>query len=614
MRRREILIIFAAAISILCITILPSIGSAYGLYINAIDDVRVYNNGWYYISGDEKIFFEAPRNIKTGGEEGKITIYHDVTKENAGKWLLITISGYGLRAYADDALIYENHYMDSPKYGKIPTAGQNYIPIPENAACIALEFTCPYRGQARRIPAIYIGKGEAELLYLNHTLYQYHHFMDLWIMLFGLFVCLCSGYCMFRHDRSRAMAGLYLGVLLIAVGLWLRIGTFDVEIRRVPKEILYGGSYQLWYCIPVLLCGYISYMLEAEKRKYRLLQLICLGTAVFIYLARNWGLAEYSETVFLTHIELVILFSALIIDGVKIELTNWKMHRRINFRFAGLMIMAVFGGIELIYYSITSQPTGLYIRLGIILCVSLIVVDEVKKRVDWERDFLEHEAERRTLQLKTVMSQLQPHFIFNALGAIRLMIHMDSETAYDMIYDFSQFLRANLHAVQNDDMVPFSSELAQIRAYMNIENKRFNNRIQAKYDIQTMDFMLPALTVEPLVANAVIHGLRKGTDSGTVTLRTYKRDRYIYIEIADNGIGMDTDRMNAISKCDSKTQELYMSFANVRRRLELQTGAVVEIESEPGKGTCVRIIMPVTDKTEDMDRMRGKRVEGNFSR
>ena len=201
---------------------------------------------------------------------------------------------------------------------------------------------------------------------------------------------------------------------------------------------------------------------------------------------------------------------------------------------------------------------------------------------------LKSEADRRKKQLEVTLSQLQPHFIFNALGAIRIMIRTDSEAAYDMLYDFSKFLRASLDALQQEDLIPFSTELEQIKAYLNIENKRFSNRICAEYDIETEDFKIPALTIEPLVVNAVRHGLRKGKDTGTVVLRTQKNLDSVIIEVEDNGTGFDAGAWEM-----TDTDQSYMGISNVRSRLIRQVKADFHIKSVLGQGTIIHIEIPL---------------------
>ena len=157
-----------------------------------------------------------------------------------------------------------------------------------------------------------------------------------------------------------------------------------------------------------------------------------------------------------------------------------------------------------------------------------------------------------------------------------------------VLYDFSKFLRASLDALQQEDLIPFSTELEQIKAYLNIENKRFSNRICAEYDIETEDFKIPALTIEPLVVNAVRHGLRKGKDTGTVVLRTQKNLDSVIIEVEDNGTGFDAGAWEM-----TDTDQSYMGISNVRSRLIRQVKADFHIKSVLGQGTIIHIEIPL---------------------
>lgn len=149
-------------------------------------------------------------------------------------------------------------------------------------------------------------------------------------------------------------------------------------------------------------------------------------------------------------------------------------------------------------------------------------------------------------QLELMMGQIQPHFVFNTLSSIRTLVMVDPTVAYDMLYDFSNYLRANIDNVTNLNGIPFSAEVSHIKSYVNIEKVRFGERLNMKFEVEKDDFKVPPLSIQPLVENAIKHGIFQRPEGGTVILRSYDNEKYNIIEVEDDGIGFDTDNANRI--------------------------------------------------------------------
>ncbi len=189
-----------------------------------------------------------------------------------------------------------------------------------------------------------------------------------------------------------------------------------------------------------------------------------------------------------------------------------------------------------------------------------------------------------------MISQIQPHFVYNTLGAIQTYIKKSPDIAYKMVQDFSDYLRMNLQSLTNPGTVSFADELRHVRAYTDIELIRFQNRVQVVYEIETEDFQILPLTVQPLVENAIKHGVCKKVEGGTVWIRTQELEQEFRITVEDNGVGFDCK--------EGKNRQDSIGLSNIQHRLKLQMNAVVEISSVPGEGTKVTVIIP-KEKKED---------------
>ena len=212
-----------------------------------------------------------------------------------------------------------------------------------------------------------------------------------------------------------------------------------------------------------------------------------------------------------------------------------------------------------------------------------------------------------------VTSQIKPHFIYNTLNSIRYLITEDPQAARKTVYDFSTYLRSNLESISGCKEIPFSDELRHIRAYLNIEKIRFEDRLNVVEDIQAKSFLVPPLSIQPLVENAVKHGICRKMDGGTVTISSREeKDAYVVV-IEDDGEGFDVSVMeetarNEISRPEWKKDReeaeydgnlrQYSDEGNhiglmiIRFRVHEISGGSLKIESRQGEGTKVTVRFP----------------------
>ena len=196
----------------------------------------------------------------------------------------------------------------------------------------------------------------------------------------------------------------------------------------------------------------------------------------------------------------------------------------------------------------------------------------------------EHERDLMAAQrIQIMMTQIQPHFLFNALNTIRALYAKDSPLAERTLEDFSTYLRQNLESLSQTDLIPVSKELEHTRLYAEIEKQRFPN-VQVEYRIEDTNFEVPALTIQPLVENAIRHGVRSRED-GLVIVSTNLEAGGHRITVTDNGVGFDP-------KQQQSTEELHIGIRNVKERVEQMCGGELILTSEVGKGTTVTMLFP----------------------
>lgn len=227
----------------------------------------------------------------------------------------------------------------------------------------------------------------------------------------------------------------------------------------------------------------------------------------------------------------------------------------------------------------------------------VIDISEYTKAQNIVRQELQQlEANLEMMRVKNSTSQMQPHFLYNALASIRELILIDPEYASDMICDFTNYLRACIRTMQNEELVPIDQEIHNIQAYTNIEKMRMGKRLKVNYELKSEDFDIVPLSVQPLVENAIRHGIyHRGREGGTVTIRTETIRDYNLIVIKDNGVGFDYQKVrNEVERGERDS----IGLDNAIFRLKKQLQADVIINSKIGIGTRVVIRVPRKGKNE----------------
>ena len=207
------------------------------------------------------------------------------------------------------------------------------------------------------------------------------------------------------------------------------------------------------------------------------------------------------------------------------------------------------------------------------------------KELETEKKILN--AELAESRISTMMSQIRPHFIYNTLGSIEQLCELDPPKAGALVHNFAKYLRGNFGELDNPKPILMSQEMEHVHYYISIEHVRFPD-MTFSFEMRSGDFSLPALTVQPLVENAIKHGLMKLQKGGSIRVISYETDTDYCICVEDDGVGFDTSEL-----LDEKK---HIGIRNIRDRLKVMVGGTLEIESAQGVGTKVLITIPKEGK------------------
>ena len=190
-------------------------------------------------------------------------------------------------------------------------------------------------------------------------------------------------------------------------------------------------------------------------------------------------------------------------------------------------------------------------------------------------------------RIQIMMTQIQPHFLYNTLSTIQALCRTDPEKAFFVTEKFGRYLRENLNSLNQPDLIPIEKEIEHTKTYAEIEMVRFPS-VTVEYDIKASDFSVPALTIQPLVENAIKHGVRV-RKQGLIKVTTLSEDNYHLIIIADNGKGFDS---SSIDITDESLEASHIGIRNVKERIEKMCKGSFKVESIIGEGTTITIKIP----------------------
>ena len=394
-----------------------------------------------------------------------------------------------------------------------------------------------------------------------------------------------------RHDPSNRLFVALLLVNLLSLGAdawaWQWNGTEHLWWNWAGNLVQYLSSY-------VLLLLYCQYLLErvscwAGHGRVRggiwTLCAVGIGLTVvsqftgFFYTITPDNLCHRGPGFWLSHA--LGLGALALVGGVMVR------RRQTARREEGLLALYVLLPMGVLAVEV-AWPEITLLGLGATLTLVLVFVNV---QLQQNLRLREQDKELGEKKIAIMLSQIQPHFLYNILGSIEWLCETDPRKAQEATDELARFLRGNMDSLRSTKTIPASRELEHVRCYLNLECIRFGNHLRVEYEIETSDFFLPALSLQPLVENAVRHGVTKREEGGTIWVSTRENDQAYLVTIRDDGVGFDPSQ----PKNDGRE---HVGIENVRSRLAAQCGGLLTIGSQPGIGTVAQVRIPKTGTSQ----------------
>jgi sensor histidine kinase YesM len=435
--------------------------------------------------------------------------------------------------------------------------------------------------------------------------------------IWGILICSGIGIYFFLVTKinNRADSVMCIMQFVAAAALTFDVGVVISQNVNEPwAKIVFHGSMAtmmiLQYLMVALFVGYIKYLSRAGKVSNVIANFTycfaagCALTCIISAKYTHWYYLIDDQNVYQRMpyynfaIYLIVILYALVIAQIVVcakrllikQIISLLLYITIPFIMVLLQVVLKPG--------INLTNIGMAISLIIIFIVNnvkiTIMESELNKKVlqqnmvllNQNKVIAEKKEEIENLQLNMVITQMQPHFVFNVLNIIYYLCAKDTKLAQTAIDNFSSYLRTNIDSLVSDELAPFSKELEHVKNYLDLEKLRFDDELEIEYDIGPTDFHIPMLVVQPLAENAVKHGIAKSSKGGKLIIRTVEDYDNHYVYVIDNGVGFDTKKKPAD---DGRS---HIGIENVRVRIEKRVNGKLELFSSKGKGTTAVITIP----------------------
>lgn len=488
-----------------------------------------------------------------------------------------------VRVYLDGNCVFS--LEPSGSIPNIKTPGCNWIMIPiarENIGGKMLVEIVPVYACAREsIPVFLYGSERAIVMkQLISDLPQL--LISLLTVMTGLIILAAVGCSLVTNINGKGL--LTLGLYAVLLGLWRFLGMKLLPMLFPGHTVLlfYLSVTMLMLCPVPLTSSLMEWYPEKSKSILGLYRMATIIAFLAQMLLQLLGIADLGETLVLSRIlfiiGVVILITNSIINWIQNPTARWDSSEMISC----ILILGVLTDLLIYYWK--GASFGLLFTMLAFLCLVIYVGTAFVVHYREQEKLLAKKEEQITQSRVTAtMGQIRSHFIFNVLNAISGMCKYDPEKADETIICFARYLRANIDMMRDDRPVMFHSALQHLEDYIALEQIRFGDRIRFVTDISQEHFMLPSMILQPIVENAIKHGLTPKPSGGTITLRTWTDGDDIKISIQDDGVGFHVDSVD-----ESKS----VGLQNVRFRLRHMMDGDLRIESDPGCGTTVTIILP----------------------
>lgn len=431
---------------------------------------------------------------------------------------------------------------------------------------------------------IILGSADSVRIYDTHK--SFAAAAQFGILLIVFLYCI-SVYLILRELRINLIFGLlcfFLALFLDALNM--------TYLWKLFPALGIGGYVFIWYSSGI----WATFLLVAYFAEIFRSRFSCVVTKVFLVLTAGFQIlhlvtpapvytACFGPLNVVPQMYLYIPEFVCVFIMVCIRLRDMKRVALLNF-FGIALLVSAFVHDSLYYTHIASYNTGELSQYGAIAVLLIQLVYQAKRT-------REYRDSKVNAELKFLRAQINPHFLYNSMNAFISISRYDPDTARTLMADFSEYLRKRFDIKGTGQLAPLKDEIKLTQAYLNIEKARFEDRIRIRFELpELQDAMVPACVLQPVVENAVIHGILPKPEGGRIDVVIERTSDKLRFSVRDDGVGMTAQTIAQIADSDAGG----VGLSNISQRLYALYRTKLDITSEIGKGTVVRWEIPLGGK------------------
>lgn len=477
----------------------------------------------------------------------------------------------------DSELTYDSSELDTPHIGHTP--GNYWLTIPVRPVYagkkVHVTLTPVFASVSEDVPVFWL-IGHEQLL--NMIILPQDAFilsLSIVAVLSGMFLFILA--LIVPLDRNTRHPVLLAGATTVTAGLWKISGLSSIllmlDFTGYHKALWYFGAVMyllmLLFSLQFLVCSFNG----PRSTVCSICECLLSVAAVLLLLMQILGalelhdfLAWYGTAAGLLH--LIVILS--------------RRHFFPQLLWSLLFFLTLEADFAVYVFTGTIHNAPFFLCLTI-LCLFIRGFGFIRSSILTERALKEQEVMLRNAQIQSMVQQIRPHFIFNTLTSIYVLCREDPSMAMAAIQDFTSYLQANFTAISMNQLISFTDELRHTQAYLAVEDLCYGNRLNITYDLQTTAFRLPPLTLQPIVENAVKHGVGAGQKSGHLMIRTFMKGEDAVICVEDDGPGLLQESIDETN---------HIGIRNVSDRLRIMCNGTLHIRNRQEGGTVVTITIP----------------------
>ena len=391
------------------------------------------------------------------------------------------------------------------------------------------------------------------------------------------------------HIRNSKIIWLF-GIVILFAGTYLSYSADGVSFwsESVVSNTTILGCSMMFYMF-FLSVALVYFLKDTKTIGMITVTLLGIVNVVFLILPILTDILFYNTWAYWTTVQ--ILVNIIFLGCLIREFFVTKGKER--WLYIGSILPLISFGVDVIMTDVglwTGGVSSKYVFVVLFVAAMIVVlkvipngINALSKAKELETEKIVLNAQLAESRISTMMSQIRPHFIYNTLGSIEQLCNIDPPKAGELVHNFAKYLRGNFGELDNPKPILMSQEMEHVHHYISIENVRFPD-MTFSFEMNSDDFHIPALTIQPIVENAIKHGLMKLSKGGMIRVVSYETDAHYCVSVEDDGVGFDTSELLDDRK--------HVGIRNIRGRLKAMVNGTLEIKSTEGVGTTVLIKIP----------------------